>query len=272
MWFDYEYECACVECGKYESEDGKPTLHKCKHHDDCPRFHDFCVKDACGACQWCASTPTHSFSAKAVDKARCFAESLKEGDRKTRALSFVEYHEKSVPPEAVPSPTKISVESGGDSPVSPPHSDKTTSGGQPAPLDAQPSAKEDDANSKGPKTCAQGKVFTGQLVVYKGQLGHIRQITNGTLLLLAMEDSEALGGARLGCVDVQGSDLLEVSAEECHFPEELPQATNRQGTDYGVPNWMVLGQTASFRRRSNSVDVCFGTKVRIMGSWCFFRL
>ena len=45
---------------------------------------------------------------------------------------------------------------------------------------------------------------TGQVVVHKGQLAHVRGFTRnlgGTMLSLAMENLTAVGGNSLGCVD-----------------------------------------------------------------------
>lgn len=138
-WTKLEYECNCIACGK---EDDPPKLYKCNKCDG-PRFHDKCLPDACGVCQWCSNDRTYVFSAVQVGKARLFIEDLEFADpldpgRKMRSLNLLEFHERSVPQELVSSPTKVPVESGvAEPPKSPSHSGETTSGGQPVPLDEQ---------------------------------------------------------------------------------------------------------------------------------------
>jgi hypothetical protein len=176
-WLAYLWEAACVVCG---DEDEKGKLHKCDKCDG-PRFHDCCVSVVeKGECQWCCPIPSYVFSAEAVKKARVYAEGLQEGDRKLRALSHLEHHEKSVPPrsangklhhhklEAVSSLTKVSVESRVDPSGSSSHSDKTTSVGQHDALDAQPSANKDDANSITLKTCANARFLLVNLSCTRG--------------------------------------------------------------------------------------------------------
>ena len=64
-------------------------------------------------CQWCSENFEYVFTADRVRMARIFVEGIgfhddpENPDRKERAFNLLEFHEKSVPPEAVSSPKKF---------------------------------------------------------------------------------------------------------------------------------------------------------------------